>query len=335
MMRKVYIRSAALISPQKPLCDEWMTEPLPLVSDAVNGFADPEWKRFVTPLEGRRMNGIMKRALAVSSVCLDEAGISVPDAIIFGTGLGLQENTEAFLEALCRSERTSLRPVHFMQSTHNTIASMIGIRTGSHGYNATYSHGGISFESALSDARTMIGIEKAGNALVGAFDEVTPFSFACRERAGVPASGTVAAFVLSPEREGAVCELAAVRMLYRPSEAKIGKVLDGMLADAGLVPEDMDFVLAVRPGCTDSLPEPFRRLQQGCSCNVFGENFSASAAGMYAAFASIRQGYVPQALAGGASAGNILIYNKCGNDIGFILLKQLQCETEALRPPGR
>lgn len=323
MMRKVYIRTSALISPQKPLCDEWMTAALPLVTDAVNGFADPEWKRFVTPLEGRRMSGTMKRALAVSSVCLDEAGVKVPDAIVFGTGLGLQENTEAFLEALCRGERTSMRPVHFMQSTHNTVASMIGIRTGAHGYNATYSHGGISFESALADAWTMIGTGKAGNALVGAFDEVTPFSYACGKAAAVPAAGTVAAFVLSPESEGAVCELAAVRMLYRPSEEKTGKVLCGMLANAGLCPEDIGMVLAVRPGGAEALPAPFRGLPRGCCSNVFGDNFSASAAGMHAALACIRHGYVPETLAvGGASAGNILIYDKCGNNVGFVLLKR-------------
>lgn len=320
MMRKVYIRSSALISPQKPLCDEWMTAPLSLVPDAVNGFADPDWKRFFTPLEGRRMSGTMKRALAVSSVCLEEAGVKVPDAIIFGTGLGLQENTEAFLEPLCRGERTSLRPVHFMQSTHNTIASMIGIRTGSHGYNATYSQGGISFESALADAWTMIGTGKAGNALVGAFDEVTPFSFACRERSDVPAAGTVAAFVLSPESEGAVCELAAVRMLYRPSEEKTEKVLCGMLADAGLCPEDISLVLAVRPGGAEVLPAPFRELARGSCGNVFGDNFSASAAGMYAALAYIRHGYVPQTDI--SAPRNILIYNKCGNNAGLTLLKR-------------
>ena len=224
-MRKVYVKSSAQISSQLPLCDAWMENPLELYSDRVNPPCEPDWKRFVSPLEARRMTGLMKRALAVSAVSLEEAGLAVPEAVVCGTGLGLQENTEAFLTALCSGERTSLRPVHFMQSTHNTLASLIGIRTGSHGYNATYSHGGLSFESALDDAWTQLRLERFGNALVGAFDEVTPFSYSvyrqgCLYAGGIPSCGSAVSFVVDTEAEGALCEIAAVRLLFRPSEEK-------------------------------------------------------------------------------------------------------------------
>ena len=43
-----------------------------------------------------------------------------------------------------------LKPSLFMQSTHNTIGSLIGIVLKCHGYNNTYSHEGISFESAFA-----------------------------------------------------------------------------------------------------------------------------------------------------------------------------------------
>lgn len=323
MMRNVYVKASALISPQNPLCDDWMENPLPLAYGAVNSFRDPEWKRFVSPLEGRRMSAAMKRALAVSTVCLEQSGIKVPDAIICGTGLGLQENTEAFLEAMCLGERTSLRPVHFMQSTHNTIASMMAIRTGAHGYNATYSHGGISFESALSDAWTMVGTGKAGNVLAGAFDEITPFSFACMEDKEGPASGTAAAFMLSADGEDAACRLAAVRILYRPSEEKIIRVLSAMLGESGLEAGDIDLVLADSPDCAGALPESLRKLQRGGYSHIFGSNCSASAAGMHAAVACFRHGHVPEVLACGhvGTLRNILIYNRYGkNSIAFVLL---------------
>ena len=86
-MRKVYVKSSAQISSQLPLCDAWMENPLELYSDRVNPPCEPDWKRFVSPLEARRMTGLMKRALAVSAVSLEEAGLAVPEAVVCGTGL--------------------------------------------------------------------------------------------------------------------------------------------------------------------------------------------------------------------------------------------------------
>ena len=249
-MRKVYVKSLAQISSQLPLCDAWMENPLELYSDRVNPPCEPDWKRFVSPLEARRMTGLMKRALAVSAASLEDAGLAVPEAVVCGTGLGLQENTEAFLTALCSGERTSLRPVHFMQSTHNTLASLIGIRTGSHGYNATYSHGGLSFESALDDAWTQLRMGRFGNALVGAFDEVTHFSYSVYSQGslhaiGIPSCGSAVAFVVDTKAEGALCEIAAVRLLFRPSEEKMRESVEKMLSCKGLKISDVGLVISI------------------------------------------------------------------------------------------
>ena len=66
-----------------------------------------------------------------------------------------------------------MKPTHFMQSTHNTISSLLAIRFKCHGYNATYSHRGASLESALMDAYMQIALGDIDNALVGWFDEKT------------------------------------------------------------------------------------------------------------------------------------------------------------------
>ena len=89
-----------------------------------------------------------------------------------------------------------------MQSTHNTVSSMIAIHLGCHGYNATYSHTGASLESALLDAWLQISLGDIDTALVGKFDEVAPLF--CKDGAG---ENVAISYVLSAVPEGAIREL--------------------------------------------------------------------------------------------------------------------------------
>ena len=130
------------------------------------GAEDPDFREVVSPIEGRRMGRILKRALWCSVKALQQAGIEKPDAIITATDYGCMENSEFFME--------DRRPVHFMNSTHNTIGSVVAIKLGCHGYNTTYSHAGRSFLSALEDAVMQIGLGDIDTALVGWYDERTP-----------------------------------------------------------------------------------------------------------------------------------------------------------------
>jgi 3-oxoacyl-(acyl-carrier-protein) synthase len=84
------------------------------------------------------------------------------------------ENSEAFLQGVLNPEEGAMSPTRFMQSTHNTIGSLIAIRMHCHGYNATYSHTGCSFRSALEDAMMQLQLGDIDSALVGWYDERTP-----------------------------------------------------------------------------------------------------------------------------------------------------------------
>ena len=97
-----------------------------------------------------------------------------------------------------------MKPTHFMQSTHNTISSLIAIRLGAHGYNATYSHRGRSFESALQDAWTQIALGDIDTALVGWFDEMTPALADSLSKQGIEPKEHALAVVLSANPEGAI-----------------------------------------------------------------------------------------------------------------------------------
>ena len=181
-MNKVYINSIKQISAQQPLSDEWFEQPVFYTEPYVRAI-EPDYKQFFTPNEVRRLGKILKRALLVSRQVITESGVVSPDAIITGTGLGCIESTEIFLEKLVREGEEFLNPTHFMQSTHNTIGSLIAIDSKCHSYNGTYSHKGTSFECALQDAFLQMqqGIRTA---LVGAHDEMTPAYFSMLQKAG-------------------------------------------------------------------------------------------------------------------------------------------------------
>jgi len=128
-------------------------------------------KEFLSPMETRRMGKIMKASLLSALQAMKEAGISCPDAIIAATSRGMFELSTQFLEDIVSNGEELLKPTLFMQSTHNTIASAIAIRTGCHGYNITYSQGDDSEEWAIRDAGQRLLHSEASNVLVCSFDE--------------------------------------------------------------------------------------------------------------------------------------------------------------------
>ena len=185
MMRKVYLHSRCELKPGDP---------------------EPDFRSLFSVMEARRMGRLLKRAVWTASEALKEAGIDVPDAVIIGTDYGCIENSESFLKALKGIDDAPMKPTHFMQSTHNTISSLIAIRLGAHGYNATYSHRGRSFESALRDAWMQIALGDIDTALVGWFDEMTPALAESLAQQGIDPKEHALAVVLSANPEGAISD---------------------------------------------------------------------------------------------------------------------------------
>jgi len=148
-----------------------------------------DYSAFLTPMEGRRMGKLMKRALATSLTALREAALERPDAIITGTSLGSVADMEPVLNAVCENGGEGVKPTNFMQSTHNTLSSLIALKTRTHGYNCTWSQEALSFENALADALTQLRLGRTGNALVGAFDELSPDTLEVQRRGGILKDG--------------------------------------------------------------------------------------------------------------------------------------------------
>ena len=219
---KVYIKAATQISMQQPLSEQWMTDPVQHTEAYVRSI-DPNFREWLNPLESRRMGKILKRALVTALKVMKDTGVDQPDAIITGTGLGCIENTELFLDQLCRGGEEMLKPTYFMQSTHNTISSLIAIYGHCHGYNTTYSHKSISFDSALLDAFTQLRLGDINSALVTGNDEMTPSYFSILQRTGyvgqpdqVPASEASVAMLLTTDPTDTLCEIEEVKLSYSP-----------------------------------------------------------------------------------------------------------------------
>lgn len=295
MANRIYIRSAAQISVQKPLCEDWMTDPIPHSGEYLRS-QDPDFKQFLNPMQARRMGLILKRAIAVSLTALKDAGIECPDAIFTGTGLGCMENTENFLSAMCRDGEEMLPPTYFMMSTHNTISSAVAILLRCHGYNCTYSQKDISFESALLDAFIQLQAGRMGNALVGSHDETTPDTYRLLRGAGyfddtVTAAEASSAFVLSADSgslslsKGPLCELSDVQILHSPAN------LESIVKEYNAS----------------------RILRGSDYFTLFGKCFSASGLGVYEAAMRIAKGLDK----------DILVVNDAGEDKGLVYLKSL------------
>ncbi len=147
--------------------------------------ADPDYKKYISPMAARRMSRVVKMGIYAAKTCLDDAQLDMPDAIVTGTGLGCIEDTEKFLISMIRNEEKLLNPTPFIQSTHNTVSSQISLYLKCHAYNTTYSHRGLSFEPALLDSLMLLNEKAAGKVLLGGIDEITPNSFLLQKRLGL------------------------------------------------------------------------------------------------------------------------------------------------------
>ena len=143
-------------------------------------------RNYVKPMEARRMGRLLKSSYLASCKALEQAGITMPDAIITGTAFGCLDNSEKLLVQLRDGGEEAISPTLFMQSTHNTIGSNIAIRTRCHGYNTTYSQGDRSLEWGVRDAEMLLRSGRCRTVLVGCHDESRPMVNALLERLHLP-----------------------------------------------------------------------------------------------------------------------------------------------------
>lgn len=302
MDNRCYVNSIAQVSCQKPLSDEWFAVPQ-LFEESYVRAQEPDTKGLIVPSEARRMSKILKRTVCTAITALNESSVTQPDAIITGTGMGCMENSEKFLIDLSRFGENCLKPTLFMQSTHNTISSLIAIILKCHGYNNTCSHKGISFESALLDAWIQIKGGMIRHALIGSHDEVTPFSALVLRRThpeyGLISEASVSCMLNSEKDPRNLCEVTDVKLFYKPDPAEI----------AGCLQADRDGLILTGLNGNAANDTPYGEILSRLSYtphllqykNIFGDNFSSPALAFYAGATILKQQRIPEFLNLGAS----------------------------------
>ena len=350
-----YIQSAAHISIQRPLTDEWFSNPI-LPAQAYNESLEPDYSKYFSPMAARRMGRLLKRSLVTAVEALGQH--PVPDAIITGTGLGCIANTEKFLSAMIDNQEDFLQPTYFMQSTHNTIGSQIAQHLKCHGYNCTYSHRGTSFDSSLLDACLQMKAGAIRSALVGGHDEMTTEYFKMLGKIGYWKNGDVSPDTLrnadtpgslsgscslnmlltDKSNENTLCKIAEMDMLYEPSIDELCTAAGHLLKKTGIAASDISAVVAGLSGDRDNdrVYLDFRNsISPGTPIvwykHLFGESFCASAFGVLVGATCLHKRTIPAHLlfqpeTETAEPKFILVHNHFHNkDHSLVLLSSCSC----------
>ena len=138
---------------------------------SLSPLGEPEGGCEVSAAYLRRLTPQMRQLVSIAKQALQEAGIEQPDAIVCATQWGCMQQSMQFLQDMIDTREQELKPTPFIQSTHNTVASLMAILTHNHGYNATYSQGKQSLACAMTDIRCQMALGRIRSALVLEFDE--------------------------------------------------------------------------------------------------------------------------------------------------------------------
>ena len=340
MDKKIYIRSASAISPQKTFGEN------SLPADAAQYIGDklvciePDYSKLFDPKLIRRMSRIIRMGAATAINCLQQASIDMPDAILTGTAYGCLEDTSVFLTKLVENNEEMLTPTAFIQSTHNTVGAQIALILKCHHYNNTFVHRGFSFESALLDAMLLLQEKNNRQVLVGAVDEITNNSHSILSRFGLykrqPTSnlnllqslskGTMAGegasfFSLTNQASDKnLAQLVAMATFYKPHDREeVEKNINYFLEDLSTNINDIDLVILGWNGDTkdDSIYEQlshsiFKTSNTAGFKHLCGEYPTATGFALWLSATIINENKIPHAVRKTehkAPLKKVLIYN--------------------------
>jgi 3-oxoacyl-[acyl-carrier-protein] synthase II len=336
---EAYINGSACISHYTTTDENYFFESAaPILPERFLSVSAPDYKKYIPANALRRTSAILKMGISSGLMALERAGLTTPDAIITGTAIGCFEDTDKFLRSIITNEEKMLNPTPFIQSTHNTVAGQIALLTGCKGYNFTYVHQNLSFETALLDALMLLEEKEAETILTGAADELNPSLEALFDHAGyirknsehlspawekskgyVAGQGSVSLVLSTSPSANAIAKIVGVEMIQKIESAEdLDNKIHEFLKTKKLSLSDLQVIAA--GNCGD---EQFDRKLNGfvSSCmmpvvyfkNLSGEFFTAGAFGVWLAAEIIKRSKIPTACSPNGNkevkAKNILVVN--------------------------
>lgn len=353
-MSGVYINSAACISAQDTLNDDFFRNLKPENSVQVLKAVEPNYKEFIPPAMIRRMSRTVKMSSVASHYALKEAGIDNPDAIIVGTGIGCAQDSEKFLKNVLHNNEEFLTPTFFIQSIHNTVAGQIALGLKCHAYNFTYVNPSSSLEFSFLDAKLQIDDGEASTVLAGSTDEQTDrimelykLKKIIRKEENLPAdylnstvNGVIwgegaSFFVLGKDKtETAYAELKDIGIINKPDAEGTQKFIGDFLAKNNLTFDEVDAVILGFSGDAKSdryyheAMELFENSALLYYKHLSGEFNTASGFSTFMACHILRNQEIPEVMMINSvkkdGIKNILLYNHLrGNDHSLVLLERI------------
>lgn len=353
-MSGVYINSAACISVQDTLNENFFQYLKSENSVQVLKAIEPNYKEFIPPAMSRRMSKTVKMSSVTSQYVLKEAGIENPDAIIVGTGMGCSQDSEKFLKNVIDNHEEFLTPTFFIQSTHNTVAGQIALGLQCHAYNFTYVNPSSSLEFSLLDAKLQINDGEASTVLVGSTDEQTdrtmqlyalnktikkeeclPADYLNSTTEGVIWGEGASFFVLGKDKtDDSYAHLKDIRIINTLELNKIQKFIEDFLTKNGLKNNDIDAVILGFSGDSrsDTYYKDASELFQDSALlyykHLSGEFNTASGFSTFMACHILKKQEIPDVMRVNAvtkdSIKNILLYNHLGGkDHSLVLLEKV------------
>lgn len=353
-MKKCYINGTGCVSAQKTFDNGFLETVVVDVHLNVLPVSEPDYKEFIPPAMGRRMAKVVKNGVAASSRALQEAGVSMPDAIITGTGMGCSTDSEKFLKAILDNNEEFLTPTSFIQSTHNTVGAQIALGLQCKAYNFTYVNGAVSFESSLLDAKLQIEEGEAATVLVGGIEESAentmkfmqisgaikpqseaPFNVLNSKTKGAVHSEGAVFFVLADNKqENTYAEFRDVSICNNLDENDVEPFIDNFLKSNSLTVVGIDAIVfgyngdaeydgyytVLSKGLFKSTPQIYYK-------HLSGEFNTASAFGMWVGSNIIKGNKIPEIISVNSLYNseykNVLLYNQyLGRDHSLVLLSK-------------
>ena len=353
-MQKVYINSVCAITPQKTFDNSTFLDDVIEYNDTVLNVVNPIYKDFIPPAAARRMAKGIKMGVVASKLALKEAGLENVDAIITGTGMGCVRDSEKFVSAIIDNNEQYLTPTSFIQSTHNTVGGQIALEIGCKGYNFTYVHSSVSFESALLDAKMQLELNEAQAILIGGVDELGDHTVAIHKKVdhikpdavssnnllksntkGAVLSEGAGFFVLTnKQKESSYAQVLALKTYNTLAEKNITTEAQLFLAENNLKAEDIDVIVLGNNGDVNFdgfynklTTEAFKDTQQVYYKHLSGEFNTASSFGFWLAARILKSQYIPNITKLNTTDKKqyrtILLYNQYrGKNHSFTVLKQ-------------
>lgn len=255
----------------------------------------PDFKKYIDARLLRRMSKILRMGVATAKSSLDSAQIENLDAIIVGTAYGCLEDTSKFLNLLIDNKEEMLNPTPFIQSTHNTIAGQIALMIGCKSYNLTFTQKDFSFETALTDAVTLLNEDEVSSVLLGGVDEFNEGLYDLLSEANcdlVNKNGFLSEgasfFTLSNKIESDV-QLKDFLILSKiTSKSEIEDNICNLLKKNDIEAGNVDLVMVENDSVADSLKSIFKENQFLQYGNIVGKYPTASASAMHLGYNFIK-----------------------------------------------